>query len=79
MVSYTTSAWGGDHLLKGGMQFAQMGMNDQFWVNGDMHIVFNNGAANSVRLWNTPTAHNSKIRLFGHLRAGHLVVSTGSR
>ncbi len=42
-----------------------MGMNDQFWVNGDMHILFNNGAANAVRLWNTPTAHNSKIRLFG--------------
>ncbi len=40
-------------------------MNDQFWVNGDMYIVFNNGTANSVRLWNTPTAHNSKIRLFG--------------
>jgi len=26
-----------------------MGMNDQFWVNGDMHILFNNGAANAVR------------------------------
>jgi hypothetical protein len=65
VVSYTTSRWGGDHLLKAGTQFAQMGMNDQFWVNGDMHILFDNGAANAVRLWNTPTAHNSKIRLFG--------------
>ena len=65
IVSYTTTGWGGDHLVKVGTQFAQMGMNDQFWVNGDMHILFNNGAANAVRLWNTPTAHNSKIRLFG--------------
>lgn len=65
VISYTTSKFGGDHLLKGGMQFAQMGMYDQFWVNGDMYIVFNNGAANSVRLWNTPTANDSKIRLFG--------------
>jgi hypothetical protein len=65
VVTYSTSGWGGDHLLKVGAQFAQMGMNDQFWVNGDMHILFNNGAANAVRLWNTPTAHNSKIRLFG--------------
>ena len=65
VVSYSTSAWGADHLVKAGAQFAQMGMNDQFWVNGDMHILFNNGAANAVRLWNTPTAHNSKIRLFG--------------
>jgi carboxypeptidase family protein len=65
VLSYTTSAWGGDHLFKVGTQFAQMGMNDQFWVNGDMHILFNNGSANAVRLWNTPTAHNSRIRLFG--------------
>jgi hypothetical protein len=65
VLSYTTRAWGGDHLLKVGTQFAQMGMNDQFWVNGDMHILFNNNAANAVRLWNTPTAHNSKIRLLG--------------
>ena len=74
VLSYTTRAWGGDHLLKVGTQFAQMGMNDQFWVNGDMHILFNNNAANAVRLWNTPTAHNSKIRLLGILRAGYLVV-----
>jgi hypothetical protein len=65
VASYTTSGFGGDHLIKGGMQVAQMGMYDQFWINGDMYVVFNNGAANSVRLWNTPTAHNSKIRLFG--------------
>jgi hypothetical protein len=65
VVSYSTSAWGAEHLVKVGTQIAQMGMNDQFWVNGDMHILFNNGAANAVRLWNTPTAHNSKIRVFG--------------
>jgi hypothetical protein len=65
VVSYTNSGWGGDHLIKVGSQFAQMGMNDQFWVNGDRHILFNNGASNALRLWNTPTAHNSKIRLFG--------------
>jgi hypothetical protein len=65
VFSYTTTGWGGDHLLKGGVQIAQMGMYDQIWVNGDMYIVFNNNSPNSVQLWNTPTAHNSKIRLFG--------------
>jgi S1-C subfamily serine protease len=65
VVSYATPAWGGDHLLKAGMQFAQMGMYQQFWTNGDMHIEFNNSAPNQVRLFNTPTAHNSKIQLYG--------------
>jgi len=65
VVSYARPGWGGDHLIKAGVQFSQMGMYDQFWVNGDRYIEFNNGAANAVRLFNTPTAHDSKIRLFG--------------
>jgi hypothetical protein len=65
VVSYSRPGWGGDHLLKIGSQFAQMGMNDQWWVNGDMYIVFNNTQPNSVRLYNTPTAFDSKIRVLG--------------
>jgi hypothetical protein len=65
VFSYTAHAWGGDHLLKVGSQFAQMGMNDQFWVNGDIYYEFENDKATQVRLWPTPTANNSKIRLLG--------------
>lgn len=65
VFSYATPGWGGDHLFKAGLQFAQMGMYDQFWVNGDMHIIFRDNVANAVRLYNTPTAHDSKIRLLG--------------
>ena len=61
LVSYTTRALGGDHSLKAGVQYAQLRMHDQFWVNGDMHILFSNGAPNSVRIYNTPAAHMSKI------------------
>jgi hypothetical protein len=65
VASYSRPGWGGDHLLKAGVQFAQIGMYDQFWVNGDMYIVYNNGRSNAVQLWNTPTAHDSKIRMLG--------------
>jgi hypothetical protein len=68
IVSYAMPGWGGDHVLKAGLHYAQMGMFQQFWVNQDQWIEFNNGAPNQVRLWNTPTAHNSTLAS-GHERA----------
>ncbi len=65
IATYSTSAWGGDHVVKAGVQFSQMGMLDQFWVNRDIYHEFTNGTATQVRLFNTPTAHNSKITLLG--------------
>ena len=65
VVSYAQPGWGGDHMLKAGVQYSQMGMFQQFWVNQDQWTEFNNSAPNQVRLWNTPTAHNSKIQLYG--------------
>jgi Carboxypeptidase regulatory-like domain len=65
VFSYTARAWGGDHLLKVGSQFAQMGMTQQYWVNGDIYYEFENDRATQVRLFNTPTAHISRIRTLG--------------
>jgi hypothetical protein len=36
-------------------------MHDQFWVNGDMHIIFADRVPNSVRIYNTPTSHLSLV------------------
>jgi hypothetical protein len=55
----------GDHLLKAGVQIAQLRMHDEFRVNGDMHVLFANGAPNSVRIYNTPTSHLSLERIYG--------------
>ena len=57
--------WKGDHLLKAGVQIAQLRMLDEFRVNGDMHVLFANGAPNSVRIYNTPTSHLSLERMYG--------------
>ena len=55
----------GDHVLKAGVQFAQMGMVRKYWVNGDIYYEFENDRPTQVRLFNTPTAFDSKIRAIG--------------
>ena len=59
--AYTTRALGGYHALKAGVQYARLRMNDQFWVNGDMHILFADNVPNSVRIYNTPVANLSYV------------------
>jgi hypothetical protein len=60
-IAYTTQALGGYHTLKAGVQYARLRMHDQFWVNGDMHILFSDGAPNAVRIYNTPVANLSYV------------------
>jgi hypothetical protein len=64
-VTYRASSGSGDHMLKAGVQVAQIRMLDEFRVNGDMHILFANGVPNSVRIYNTPTSHLSLERMVG--------------
>jgi hypothetical protein len=64
-VSYAASGPGGTHQLKAGVQYARLRMHDQFWVNGDMHILFADGVPNAVRIFNTPTSHLSLIGWWG--------------
>lgn len=56
---------GGEHLVKVGVQFARLYMNDQFWVNGDMYLVYNNRRPTAIQIWNTPTHNVSIEKLFG--------------
>jgi hypothetical protein len=76
-VSYRVGGRGGDHLLKAGVQIAQIRMLDEFQVNGDMHIIFNDGVPNSVRIWNTPTSHLSLERMIGLFAQDSWSLSSG--
>jgi hypothetical protein len=60
-LTYTKRALGGYHTIKTGVQYARLRMLDQFWVNGDMHILFSDGNPNSVRIYNTPVANLSYV------------------
>lgn len=64
-LSYGVNGLGGEHLFKVGVQFARLHMNDQFWVNGDMYLVYNNRRPTAIQIWNTPTHHVSIEKLFG--------------
>jgi hypothetical protein len=65
VVSYRASGLGGEHLVKGGVQFAHLRLLDEFEVNGDMYLLFNDGVPNAIRIWNTPTSYLSLERMVG--------------
>ena len=49
---------GGDHLFKGGVQFARLYYESDYSVNGDHYVEYNNGVPFQIRQFNTPV--NSK-------------------
>ena len=64
-VSYTTSKWGGDHLLKAGVQFARLRFLDEYTMHGDMYLEYSNAVATQVRQFNTPTSNLNIERALG--------------
>jgi outer membrane receptor protein involved in Fe transport len=54
-VSLAKSGRGGDHLLKGGVQFARLYFDDQYDILNSMYLLNNGGRAAQVREYNTPT------------------------
>lgn len=65
IASYQKSGWGGEHLLKGGVQFARLAYESQVDINGDHYVEFNNGVPTQVRLFNTTLASKNLDRVFG--------------
>jgi len=55
VVSYNKSSWGGDHLFKGGVQFARLYFDDAFQVLNNMYLNYSNGVPTNVQEFNTPT------------------------
>ncbi len=64
-LTYRTGGASGEHLLKFGVQYSRLRFLDQYEVNGDMHLLFNDGVPNQVRIWNTPVANLSLERQIG--------------
>lgn len=54
-LSYTKTGWGGDHLFKGGVQFARLYFDDRYDVLNNMYLLYNNNKPVQVREYNTPT------------------------
>ena len=76
-LTYRVSGAGGEHVLKGGVQYSRLRFHDQYEVNGDMYLLFNDGAPNSVRIWNTPVANLSLERQLGFFAQDAFSLTSG--
>jgi Carboxypeptidase regulatory-like domain/TonB dependent receptor len=65
VVSYSKNDWGGEHLFKGGVQFARLTYDSDYNVQGDHYVEFSNGAPLRVRQFNTPNLFKNEARVLG--------------
>jgi hypothetical protein len=85
IVSYTMSGLGGDHLIKGGVQFARLYFDDKYDVLNDTFLEYANGKPTSVIEYNTPTEGVNLEHEIGFFLqdawtvANHLTVNIGVR
>jgi hypothetical protein len=54
-ASLTKSGWGGDHLFKGGVQYARMYFDDFVDVQNGLYLLYQGGKPTQVREWNSPS------------------------
>jgi len=65
IVSTSLSGLGGDHLLKGGVQFARLYFDDFNDYVGNMYLLYTGGRATQVREWNSPSDALNVDKVFG--------------
>jgi hypothetical protein len=54
-VSMTKSGWGGDHLFKGGVQYARLFFDDLNDIQNALYLLYQGGKATQVREFNSPS------------------------
>ncbi|HEY1909365.1 MAG TPA: TonB-dependent receptor [Vicinamibacterales bacterium] len=64
-LSYSKADWGGDHLFKGGVQFARLYFDDKYQVLNNVFYNYTNGKATNVQEWNTPTESVNVDKVLG--------------
>ena len=65
ILSRTMTGWGGEHLIKGGLQFARLYFEDNYTVLNGMYAILNGGKATSVQEYNTPADSVNIEHMFG--------------
>jgi hypothetical protein len=64
-MSYSLNGFGGDHLLKGGVQFGRLSFESRYDVLNNMYLLYSNGVPTSVREWNTPVTSKNVDNILG--------------
>jgi hypothetical protein len=65
VLSYNTSGFGGDHFLKGGVQWGRLYFEQRYTVQGHHYVEYSNGVPNRIRLFNTPTVNKNLAHVLG--------------
>ena len=65
IFAYNASGAGGEHLFKGGVQFARLYFEQRYTVQGHHYVEYSNGVPNRIRLWNTPTDSKNVAHVLG--------------
>ena len=64
-VSMVKTGWGGDHLFKGGVQFARLYFDDSNDILNNMYLLYTGGKATQVRQFNSPSDAFNVDKVFG--------------
>ena len=75
---------GGDHLFKGGVQFARLYYESDYSVQGDHYVEYNNGVPAQIRQFNTPVTSKNIAHVLGFFlqdswTRGRLTLNLGGR
>jgi hypothetical protein len=65
ILSYSRPGWAGDHLFKGGVQFARLYFDDKNQVLNNQYLNYSNGLPINVQEFNTPTEALNIDKVFG--------------
>jgi hypothetical protein len=65
VFSYSASGFGGEHLIKAGLQWGRLYYASDYSVLNDHWLVFNNGAPVSVRQFNSPAYSKNEAKVTG--------------
>jgi hypothetical protein len=64
-VSMVKTGWGGDHLFKGGVQFARLYFDDSNDILNNMYLLYTGGKPTQVREFNSPSDAFNVDKVFG--------------
>jgi hypothetical protein len=65
IVSYNASGFGGEHFLKGGVQYARLYFEQRYTVQGHHYVEYSSGLPQRVRQYNTPTINKNEAKVLG--------------
>jgi hypothetical protein len=63
--TWGTSGFGGEHLLKAGVQWGRLYYSSDYSVKGDHYVEYNSGVPTQVRQFNTPVVSENIARVIG--------------